>query len=201
MTTAVAKTSRRQQILEALARELELHPGTPITTAGLAKAVGISEAALYRHFPSKAKMFEALIEFSEDTIFGLCTRIANDEKGAASRCDKLLRVLLGFADKNPGITRILMGDALVGEHERLRTRVAQFYERLETQIKQFVREGVMHEELAEDTPINAVANLLLASAEGRMNQFVRSGFTRRPTEMWDQQWQTISDALFELSLA
>lgn len=195
--TAVAKTPRRQQILESLARELELNPGTPITTAGLAKAVGISEAALYRHFPSKAKMFEALIEFSEDTIFGLCSRIQNDEKSAAGRCDKLIRVLLGFADKNPGITRILMGDALVGENERLRVRVSQFYERLETQFKQFIREGIMHEELPAETSSNAVANLLLAATEGRISQFVRSGFTRRPTEMWDQQWQVLSESLFD----
>jgi len=199
--TAVAKTPRRQQILESLARELELKPGTPITTAGLAKAVGISEAALYRHFPSKAKMFEALIEFCEETIFGLCTRIQNDEKSAAGRCDKLIRVLLGFSDRNPGITRILMGDALIGENERLRIRVSQFFERLETQFKQFIREGVMHEELAPETSSQAVANLLLASAEGRMGQFVRSGFTRRPTEMWDQQWQILSENLFDYSLA
>lgn len=199
--TAVAKTPRRQQILESLARELELKPGTPITTAGLAKAVGISEAALYRHFPSKAKMFEALIEFCEETIFGLCNRIQNDEKSAAGRCDKLIRVLLGFSDKNPGITRILMGDALIGENERLRIRVSQFFERLETQFKQFIREGVMHEELGPETSSQAVANLLLASAEGRMGQFVRSGFTRRPTEMWDQQWQILSENLFDYSLA
>lgn len=199
--TAVAKTPRRQQILESLARELELKPGTPITTAGLAKAVGISEAALYRHFPSKAKMFEALIEFCEETIFGLCTRIQNDEKSAAGRCDKLIRVLLGFSDKNPGITRILMGDALIGENERLRIRVSQFFERLETQFKQFIREGVMHEELPTETSSQAVANLLLATTEGRMGQFVRSGFTRRPTEMWDQQWQILSENLFDYSLA
>ena len=194
--TAVAKPPRRQQILESLARELELNPGTPITTAGLAKAVGISEAALYRHFPSKAKMFESLIEFSEDTIFSLCNRIHTEESSAIGRCDKLIRLLLGFSDKNPGITRILTGDALVGENERLRTRVGQFYERIETQLKQFLREGIMHEQLTPDAPINSMVGLMLATTEGKMNQFVRTSFTRRPTENWDQQWLMLAESVF-----
>lgn len=194
--TAVPKPSRRQQILECLAQELELNPGSPITTANLAKAVGISEAALYRHFPSKAKMFEGLIEFVEETIFGICNRIQADEKTMHGRCEKTLRVLLGFSEKNPGITRILMGDALIGENERLRQRVSQFYERLETQLKQTLREGIMHQELHPEAPVNAIANLLLASAEGRMDQFVRSSFQRKPTEMWDQQWKMLARGVF-----
>jgi TetR/AcrR family transcriptional regulator len=191
-----AKVPRRQQILEALARELELNPSTPITTANLAKSVGVSEAALYRHFPSKAKMFEALIEFSEDTIFSLVTRIQSEEKTASTRCEKLVQLMLGFSDRNPGITAILLGNAIMGEHERLHARVGQFYERLETQIKQFLREGIAHGELPNQAPVNAMANLILSFTEGRMNQFARSGFKRKPTEFWEQQWQILAIGLF-----
>lgn len=190
------KVSRKQQILEALARELELNPGIPITTANLAKAVGVSEAALYRHFASKAKMFEALIEFSEESVFSLCNKIQAEEKSVAIRCEKIIHLLLGFSEKNPGITRILLGDAIVGENARLRVRAGQFYERLETQLKQILREGIMHHELAENTPINAHANLLLAVTEGRMIQFVRSNFTKKPTEHWAQQWAILQQAVF-----
>lgn len=196
MSNNKAKSSRKQEILEALAHELETNPGTRITTASLAKAVGISEAALYRHFPSKAKMFEGLIEFSEETIFGLINRIQTEQTDVQSRCAALLRLLLGFSERNPGITRILLGDALVGEHERLRARINQFYERLDTQLKQFLREGSMRGELPENFPANATANMLLAAVEGRMNQFSRSGFTKRPMEHWEQQWSLLSDALF-----
>ena len=114
--------SRRQQILEALAQELESSPASRITTAQLARVVGVSEAALYRHFPSKAKMFEALIVFAEESVFGLVNRILNEENGAELRCEKILGLIIGFSEKNPGITRVLLGDALVGESERLHTR-------------------------------------------------------------------------------
>ena len=114
MSEAGKKTPRRQQILETLAQELENSPGERITTAGLARAVGVSEAALYRHFPSKAKMFEALIEFIEDSIFGLTNRILEEEQNCASRCEKILMLVLGFAGRNPGLSRLLVGDVLVG---------------------------------------------------------------------------------------
>jgi TetR/AcrR family transcriptional regulator len=197
VSTNKAKSSRKQEILQSLAHELELNPGTRITTASLAKAVGISEAALYRHFPSKAKMFEGLIEFSEETIFGIINRIQSEQTDVHSRCGAILKLLLGFADRNPGITRILLGDALVGEHERLRGRINQFYERLDTQVKQILREGTMRDELPEAFPINATANMLLAVVEGRMNQFSRSGFSKRPLEHWDQQWVLLSNQLFD----
>ena len=133
--------NRRQQILETLALQLENHPGSRITTAGLANAVGVSEAALYRHFASKAKMFEALIDFAEESVFGLINTILDQEKDLIFRCDRIMRLVLGFSEKNPGITRILLGDALVGEHERLHARVNQFFQRLETQFKQILREA------------------------------------------------------------
>jgi len=180
--------SRRQQILETLALELEKSPGLPITTAGLARAVGVSEAALYRHFPSKAKMFEALIEFIEDTVFGLINRILEEEKHCQRRLEKILVLVLGFAQKNPGITRLLTGDVLVGETERLRLRVNKFYERLETQLKQVLREGEANQETHTTAALPAVANLLLCVLEGRIQQFVRSEFRIPPLDLWEQQW-------------
>ncbi len=186
------KPSRRQQILEALAHELEINPGERITTAGLARAVGVSEAALYRHFPSKAKMFEGLIEFIEDSIFSLINRILKENDSSLKRCENILSLLLGFSERNPGLTRILTGEVLTGETERLRIRVSQFYERLETQIKQVLREGEMNKELNLTIPVQAQANLLLAVVEGRLTQFVRSGFKRSPIEHWNNQWTLLA---------
>ncbi|GMR16202.1 MAG: nucleoid occlusion factor SlmA [Gammaproteobacteria bacterium] len=186
------KPSRKQQILEALAHELEVNPGERITTAGLARAVGVSEAALYRHFPSKAKMFEGLIEFIEDSIFTLINRILKEENSSLKRCENILSLLLGFSERNPGLTRILSGDILTGETERLRLRVGQFYERLETQLKQVLREGEMNKELSLSIPVQAQANLLLATVEGRILQFVRSGFKRSPLEHWNNQWALLA---------
>lgn len=192
MTEKQKKPSRRQQILEALARELEINPGERITTAGLARAVGVSEAALYRHFPSKAKMFEGLIEFIEETIFGLINRILKEEPSSLKRCEKILSLLLGFSEKNPGLTRILSGDILTGETERLRVRINQFFERLETQVKQVLREGEMNKELSFAIPVQVQANLLIAVVEGHIVQFVRSGFKRSPLEGWDKQWALLA---------
>lgn len=190
------KPSRKQQILEALAQELEKSPGERITTAGLARAVGVSEAALYRHFPSKAKMFEGLIEFLEETVFGITTRILNDEKRSAARCEKLLTVMLGFAAKNPGISRILAGEVLTGETERLRLRIGQFFDRIETQLKQVLREGELAGELYDGSNISAIANLMLAMTEGRINQYVRSGFKRSPMAEWEAQWPLLAAPVF-----
>jgi len=190
------KPSRRQQILEALAQELEKSPGERITTAGLARAVGVSEAALYRHFPSKAKMFEGLIEFIEETVFGLINRILADESDSAARCQKIMMVLLGFSARNPGISRILMGDALTGETSRLRQRIGQFFDRVETQFKQILREGELAGELRDKQHITATANLLLAVAEGRMNQYVRGSFKRSPLAEWEEQWPLLAASIF-----
>lgn len=189
------KPSRRQQILEVLAAELENSPGERITTAGLARAVGVSEAALYRHFPSKARMFEGLIEFIEESIFGLINRILEDQKSAIRRSEHIMTLVLGFAAKNAGITRLLAGDVLVGETERLRSRIDQFYDRLETQLKQVLREGEMNGELSPGLPVGPSANLLLSIIEGRINQYVRSGFRLSPQEMWEDQWSLLEGLL------
>lgn len=186
------KISRKDQILQALARMLESAPGERITTAALAKEVGVSEAALYRHFPSKARMFEGLIKFIEDTLFLRISRILNEEPSAELRCHKILTLLLTFADKNPGMTRLLTGDALAGETERLRTRIAQFFSRLEAQLKQVLREAQIRENLKPTASPNALANLLLATVEGRLVQFVRSEFKQSPLENWDIQWEFLN---------
>ena len=191
------RSDRRQQILEILARELEGHPGSRITTAALAKAVGVTEAALYRHFASKAKMFEALIDFAEDSVFTLINRILEQDKNVVARCERIVRLLLGFAERNPGITRVLLGDALVGENERLRVRVAKFFERIETQLKQVLREANLSDGPRAAATIDATANEIMALIEGRMSQFVRSDFSRRPTEFVDDQWTMLRAGLFK----
>jgi TetR/AcrR family transcriptional regulator len=192
----IKKSSRRQQILEALAHMLEASPGERITTARLAKEVGVSEAALYRHFPSKSKMFEGLIEFIEETIFSRVTLILKEEDSALTKCDKMLNLLLAFAERNPGITRILTGDALAGETERLRARVAQLFDRLETQLKLTLRDAEIREGVRTTMPVAMAANLLLAAAEGRICQFVRSEFKRKPTDNWQDQWPVLVAGLF-----
>ncbi len=199
MTQSNAKVSRREQILQALAHMLEVSPGTPITTAKLAKEVGVSEAALYRHFPSKAKMFEGLIAFIEETLFSRINIILAEEQDTERRCQSVLMLLLAFAEKNPGMCRIMMGDALAGEIDRLRIRVAQLFDRLETQFKQILRESEMREGCKSKLPVTVAANLLLATAEGRINQFVRSEFERKPTTDWDEQWQALNSGLFSYS--
>ena len=171
---------------------METSPGERITTAALAKEVGVSEAALYRHFPSKARMFEGLIKFIEETLFLRISRILNEETNAEVRCHKILTLLLTFSDKNPGMTRLLTGDALAGETARLRVRIVQFYSRLESQLKQILREAQIRENLKATVSPTALANLLLASVEGRLTQFVRSEFQQSPLENWDTQWEFLS---------
>ena len=186
------KVSRKDQILQALARMLETAPGERITTAALAEEVGVSEAALYRHFPSKARMFEGLIKFIEETLFLRISRILDDESSAETRCHNILTLLLNFSDKNPGMTRLLTGDALAGETERLRTRIAQLFNRVESQLKQVLREAQIRENLKPGVSPTALANLLLATCEGRLAQFVRSEFKKSPLENWDTQWEFLS---------
>lgn len=191
------KISRKDQILQALARMLESSPGERITTAALAKEVGVSEAALYRHFPSKARMFEGLIKFIEETLFARISRIINEEESAELRCQNILLLLLTFCDKNPGMTRLLTGDALAGETERLRERIAQFFSRLESQLKQVLREAQIRENLKTTISPAILANLLLASAEGKLAQFVRSEFKTSPLENWDTQWDFLCRNLLQ----
>ncbi len=192
-----SRSNRREQILQVLAQELESNPGSRITTAALAKAVGVSEAALYRHFASKAKMFEALIDFAEDSVFGLANKIMQQEQDVTLRCEKIIQLALSFSERNPGITRVLLGDALVGENERLRVRVGKYFERIETQIKQVLREANLSDGPRAIVPIDAAANEIAALIEGRMSQYVRTNFQKKPTEYNLEQWQVLKAGLFK----
>jgi TetR/AcrR family transcriptional regulator len=193
---ATKRPNRRAQILQALASMLQTNPGQRITTAKLAAHVGVSEAALYRHFPSKARMFEGLIEFIEETLFSRINKIINEEKDTSTRCQLILHLILGFAEKNPGITRILNGDALMGEQDRLRQRIAQLFERLETQLKQVLRERKLREGKTLPAEEGIIANMLICFADGRINQFIRSEFTKKPTDNFAEQWQLIHRQFF-----
>jgi TetR/AcrR family transcriptional regulator len=188
---ATKRSNRKEQILQSLAQMLETSPGQRITTAKLAAEVGVSEAALYRHFPSKARMFEGLIEFIEDTLLSRINIILDNEKETQGRVYNILLLVLAFAEKNPGITRILTGDALQGEQERLRERIQSLFEKLETQFKQVLRERKLREGKTFTTDEAALANFFLAYIEGKMNQFVRSDFKTRPSSQFEAQWQEL----------
>jgi TetR/AcrR family transcriptional regulator len=189
------KIDRRTQILQALAQMLESSPGARITTAALAKQVGVSEAALYRHFPSKAKMFEGLIEFIEESLFTRISRIIQEENDVQNKVQFILQLTLGFADQNPGMCRLLTGDALAGETERLRKRISQLFDRIETQIKQILREAELKQGLRTSINVAASANLLVATVEGKIRQYVRSEFKHKASSHWAEQWQLLSQSL------
>ncbi len=177
---------RRVQILQTLANMLEQPGADRITTAALAARLDVSEAALYRHFASKAQMFEGLIEFIEQSVFSLINQIHERESVALVQAQKMLTVLLQFAEKNPGMARVMVGDALVFENERLLARMNQFFDRFESQLRQSLR-GVA-DAAGSSTPTvdaNAQASVLKAFAVGRLQLFARSGFKRSPTEHLD----------------
>ena len=186
------RKSRKEQILQSLAEILEESPGGKITTASLAKQVGVSEAALYRHFPSKTKMFDELIEFAELTIFTRLNMISSEQISASSKCEKISKLVLTFAEKNPGISRILAGDALWGENERLRFRVNQLFDRIEVQIKQILREERYTNDNNVTTHPNISADIFMSFIEGKIAQFVRSDFSKSPTEDFDLKWRSIA---------
>jgi TetR/AcrR family transcriptional regulator len=179
---------RRNQILQTLAQMLENPKGEKITTALLAKQLDVSEAALYRHFASKAQMFEGLIEFIENSIFSVVNKIHSDEPAGLKQVEATVAMLLNFAQKNPGMTRVLIGDALVNEDERLQVRINQLHDRIEASLRQSARLAVTDNALPTDWDVNAYANTLLAYVTGRWHQFAKSGFKRVPLEMWQAQW-------------
>ncbi|WP_298834605.1 nucleoid occlusion factor SlmA [uncultured Piscinibacter sp.] len=177
---------RRIQILQTLAAMLEQPGAERITTAALAAKLDVSEAALYRHFASKAQMFEGLIEFIESSVFTLVNQIGERESDATQQVRKVLTVLLHFGEKNPGMTRVMVGDALVFENDRLLTRMNQFFDRIESQLRQSLRTAA--EAAGSATPTvdaNAQASVLTAFAVGRLQRYARSGFKRSPTEHLD----------------
>jgi TetR/AcrR family transcriptional regulator len=177
---------RRVQILQTLATMLEEPGAERVTTAALAAKLDVSEAALYRHFASKAQMFEGLIEFIEQSVFALVNQVVERETDAAQQARRMLAVLLQFGEKNPGMTRVMVGDALVFEHERLTARMNQFFDRIESQLRQSLRAAA--EQAGSQTPTvdaAARASILLAFAVGRLQRFARSRFRRSPTEHLD----------------
>jgi TetR/AcrR family transcriptional regulator len=177
---------RRVQILQTLASMLEQPGADRVTTAALAAKLDVSEAALYRHFASKAQMFEALIEFIEQSVFTLINQIHERESVAAMQVQQMLGVLLQFGEKNPGMTRVMVGDALVFENERLLARMNQFFERFESQLRQSLRAKAEAAGSASPTAdANAQASVLTSFAMGRLQRFARSGFKRSPTEHLD----------------
>jgi TetR/AcrR family transcriptional regulator len=178
---------RRHQILQVLAGMLEDPAGEKITTAALAAKLEVSEAALYRHFASKAQMYEGLIEFIEQTLFGLVNKVTAEETSGVRQVHSIVSLLLGFAGKNPGMTRVLIGDALVNENPRLQARINQLQDRIEAQLRQSLRFAVTGGELPESTDVAARANLIVAYVAGRWHQYAKSGFKRSPLEMAEAQ--------------
>lgn len=186
-----SSTNRRDQILQTLAEMLQSGPGVRITTAALARHIGVSEAALYRHFPSKARMFEGLLEFTEDTLFPRIGQIAASDADTMTRVGNIAALVLTFAKRNPGISRLLTGDALVGETERLRARSNRIMDRIETQVRTLLREANVHAEPRPDLSVQALTTLTMSLLEGRLTRFVRSSFSACPIEDWDRSWQTL----------
>ena len=183
---------RKLQILQTIAEMLEQPKGEKITTAALAARLELSEAALYRHFASKAQMYEGLIEFIEQTVFGLINKITTEEKDGLKQVEQILALLLRFAQKNRGMTRVLIGDVLVNENERLQQRINQFLDRVETTLKQALRIAATQGALHAEADVGAHANLLLCFVIGRWTQFGKSGYSRDPMEQWPQQWALLS---------
>jgi TetR/AcrR family transcriptional regulator len=175
-----AKGERKLEILKALAQMLEAPKWERITTAALAAKLGVSEAALYRHFASKAQMYEGLIEFIEQSVFTVANKITEDESDGRKQAEKLVEMLLAFAEKNPGMVRVMTGDALTGEHERLQARMNQFYERFESTLKQALRVG-------SDADASNRAGALLRYAIGCLHQFAKSGFSKKPSDSFVAQ--------------
>lgn len=178
---------RRLQILQTLAEMLESPQADRVTTAALAARIRVSEAALYRHFASKAQMFEGLIEFIEQTLFGLINQITAQEEDALQQLQAIVTMLLSFSERNPGMTRVLIGDALVNENARLQARVNQLTDRLEISLKQCFRSAVAQGQLSADTDPAGRANLVLSCILGRWLRFAKGGFKRTPTEGLDTQ--------------
>lgn len=184
---ATTKTGERKlQILETLAAMLEEPKGEKITTAALAARLGVSEAALYRHFASKAQMFEGLIEFIESSVFGLINQISEQQENGLSQAQAIIGMLLNFAERNPGMTRVLIGDALVNEDDRLQTRMSQFIERVELALKQSLRIAATQGQ-ARESEVAARANLITSMVIGRWHRFAKSGFKQNPSENAQEQ--------------
>mgnify|MGYP003334207795 FL=1 len=183
---------RKQQILETLAAMLEKPAREKITTASLAEKLDVSEAALYRHFASKAQMFEGLIEFIEQSLFSLINKISAEETDGLTQVRRIVTIMLLFAEKNPGMARVLIGDALVNEDDRLQVRINQMFDRIESTLKQSFR--IAETQTKRQLDPEAQANLMLCFVIGRWHQFAKSGFKRKPMELVQQQLNYLNGA-------
>ncbi|WP_370633699.1 nucleoid occlusion factor SlmA [Frischella sp. Ac48] len=194
MTTK--RKNRKEDILQALATMLESNEGSQrITTAKLAATVGVSEAALYRHFPSKTNMFESLIVFIEDTLLSRINFILQEERETETRLKLIVALILGFSEKNPGLTRIMTSHALMFEQEKLQDRVSQLFDRIETQFKQILRERKIREGSGFIIDERILSAQILAFCEGMMARYVRSGFKFLPTTDFEIRWSLLSKQL------
>lgn len=190
------KRNRREEILQALAQMLESSDGSQrITTAKLAANVGVSEAALYRHFPSKTRMFDSLIEFIEDSLITRINLILQDEKETFSRLRLIVLLVLGFAERNPGLTRIMTGHALMFEQDRLQGRINQLFERIEAQLRQVLKERKLREGKGFIVDETLLASQILAFCEGMLSRYIRSEFRYRPTQDFDARWPLLAAQL------
>ncbi|HTY03711.1 MAG TPA: nucleoid occlusion factor SlmA [Rhodocyclaceae bacterium] len=192
MATAPKPGEKKLQILQTIAQALEAPDGEKVTTALLARKLDVSEAALYRHFASKAQMFEGLIEFIESSLFSVINKIADEEESGIKQVELIMVTLLAFAQKNRGLTRVLVGDALVHENPRLQTRINQLLDRVETSIKQALRVAATQGALPDGHDFAAHADALICHALGRWHRFVKSGFKEDPLTAWPAQWPLLA---------
>ena len=183
---------RKLQILQTIAAMLENPAGEKITTAALAARLDVSEAALYRHFPSKARMFEGLIEFIESALFSVIGQIAAEEENGLKQAELMLAATLRFAGKNRGLARVMIGDALVHENSRLQARINQLFERLEASLRQALKIAAAQGALPQDRDHAAQADLLVDYLLGRLQRFVKGGFKDDPLALWAAQWPLLA---------
>jgi TetR/AcrR family transcriptional regulator len=197
---AVKPGERRLQILQVLAEMLEDPKGEKITTAGLAKRLDCSEAALYRHFASKAQMYEGLIDFIESSLFGVINQIAREEADPLRQIEMIVALLLRFAARNRGMTRVLIGEALVNEDARLQARINQLTDKIEATLRQCLKVAATAGRLPPNTDTSALANLMLCYAVGRWHGYAKSGFAREPAAQWPAQWPLLLAAATAVSV-
>ncbi len=191
MKPAAKPGEKKLLILQTIAQLLESPAGDKVTTALLARKLDVSEAALYRHFASKAQMFEGLIEFIESSLFTVINQIGSDEESGLRQAELIMVTLLAFAQKNKGLTRVLIGDALVHENPRLQARINQLLDRVEASLKQSLKIAATQGSLPDGHDFGAHADTLVCHAIGRWHRFVKGSFKEDPLAAWPTQWQLL----------
>jgi TetR/AcrR family transcriptional regulator len=192
MSTTAKQSDKKLRIMQAIAQALESPEGEKVTTALLAKKLDVSEAALYRHFASKAQMYEGLIGFIETSLFSVINKIGDDEENGRKQAELIMVTLLAFAQKNKGLTRVLIGDALVHENPRLQARINQLLDRIEASLKHSLRVAIAQGLLPEDHDVATHADILICHTLGRWHRFVKSGFRDDTLANWQAQWALLT---------